>query len=163
MYFTDIYREKNFHRLCYNTDYRLFYVYKFYKRKRLSIMSRSIFKPQPKESPSNILWLLISLGLVAVHQVQSVIVEPEEAPFRYKVLTIIALLPFSLLLPARLRGALWIVLGSGPAGGAFIGHLIPIVRDQKVPPASETAPLNLAGASFLIALGAAQLFAPFKK
>ena len=91
---------------------------------------------------------------------QSLIMEPQERPFRIVSLTIIGLTPFTLLLPTRARGIIWMVLGALPTFGAFIGHLIPIVRDRQVPPTSETAPLNLAGGVFLLTLGAAQAFSP---
>jgi hypothetical protein len=126
-------------------------------------MSKQSFTTQQTNSPANIRWLLIALTLLGIHQVQSLVVEPSERPFRYITLSIIGLLPLSLRLPTRVRGILWLLLGAPPVFGAFVGHLIPIVRDGHIPPASETAPLNLAGGAFLLTLGAAQAVAPSEK
>ncbi len=123
-------------------------------------MFRNIPESQQKDSPTNILWLLIALTLIGIHQIQSFLVEPSERTFRFFTLSLIGLLPLTLRLPTRLRGGLWMLLGAIPVGGAFRGHLIPIVREQRVPPASETAPLNLAGGAFLLTLGTAQVFSP---
>ncbi|GCE28940.1 hypothetical protein KDA_44240 [Dictyobacter alpinus] len=113
---------------------------------------------QPTKSPANPRWLVIALAAIGIHQAQSMLAEPQERPFRILAFTIIGLMPLTYRLPQRLRGGLWMLLGGLPVFGAFIGHLIPIVRKQEVPPASETAPLNLAGGAFLVALGAAQAF-----
>jgi hypothetical protein len=126
-------------------------------------MSRKLPSMQQTSSPANVRWLLIALALIGIHQVQSLVVEPSERPFRYTVLSIIGLLPLSLRLPTRVRGVLWLLLGAPPVFGAFVGHLIPIVRDGRIPPASETAPLNLAGGAFLLTLGAAQAVASSEK
>ncbi len=47
------------------------------------------------------------------------------------------------------------ILSIPPIFGSFAGHFIPIVRERRVPPASETAPFNLAGSVLLFVLGAA--------
>ncbi len=111
-------------------------------------------------APENPRWMLLAVGMMAVHQAQSVIEEPNELAFRATTLTIAALMPLTTRLPRRVRGAVWMLVGVPPLFGAFAGHIVPIVRTQRVPPASETAPLNLAGAAFLIALGAALLRSP---
>jgi|GEM_PF-4148107 len=102
-------------------------------------------------------WLLIALACIGVHQIQSAIEEPGELPSRLTILAIIALTPLSLRLPPHARGWLWLALGLFPTVGSLTVHLLPIIRDQRVPPASETAPLNLAGGVFLCILGAASL------
>jgi len=105
-------------------------------------------------------WLIIALALMGAHQIQSAVVDRNELRFRLTTLTVAALTPLTLRLPPRIRGVIWIAIGIPPFFGAWVAHLIPIVRDRVVPPASETAPLNLAGASFLIALGVALLRSP---
>ncbi len=108
--------------------------------------------------PTNPRWLFVALTFVGIHQVQSLIVEPEERPFRAIALAVLGFVTLSTRLPERARGILWMVLGLPAIGGAFAGHLIPIVREHRVPSASETAPLNLAGGAFLLTLGAALTF-----
>ena len=107
-------------------------------------------------SPTNPRWLLLALGSLEVHQVQSFLIEPEERIFRIVTTTFVVLIWLSrLFLPARVRGVLWMVLSLPPLFGSFAGHIVPIVRDRRVPPASETAPFNLAGSVLLFALGTA--------
>lgn len=105
-------------------------------------------------------WLLIALASIGVHQIQSLMIEPEERTFRLSVLTVLSCMPLAWLLPARVRGILWLLGGMPPVLGAIIGHLLPIIRTQEVPPASETAPFNLAGGVLLSALGASLVLAP---
>ncbi|MBA2679650.1 MAG: hypothetical protein H0U76_14785 [Ktedonobacteraceae bacterium] len=125
-------------------------------------MNRQKIQAESQNSPGSARWLLLSLFGIGVHQVQSLILEPQERTFRITVLTIIGLTPLTLFLPKRARGIIWMLLGTPPTFGAFAGHLIPIVRDRRVPPASKTAPLNLAGGAFLTTLGAALAFSPAK-
>ena len=113
-----------------------------------------------RSAPDNPRWMLIAVGMTAVHQVQSLLVEPGERNFRLTTLSIAALMPLTTRLPRRVRGAVWSLIGLPPLFGAFAGHIVPIVRTRRVPPASETAPLNLAGAALLIALGVALLRSP---
>ena len=107
------------------------------------------------DSPTNSRWLLLALSSIGVHQIQSFLIEPDERIFRTVVATFIGATWMSRLLPARMRGVLWMVLSLPPMFGSFVGHFIPIVRERRVPPASETAPFNLAGSVLLFALGAA--------
>lgn len=115
---------------------------------------------ESQSSPSNARWLLLSLLGIGAHQVQSLIMEPQERTFRIVVIIVIALTPLTMFLPKRARGIIWMLLGAPPTFGAFAGHLIPIVRDRQVPRTSETAPLNLAGGAFLLTLGASLAFSP---
>ncbi len=103
-------------------------------------------------------WLGLALAAVAVHQIQSAVLEPGERPFRAAVLGLEAVVGATATLSLspgarRARGRTWALLAMGPMLGAAIGHLIPIVRGQPIPPATETAPLNLAGGALLLALG----------
>ena len=107
------------------------------------------------DSPTNSRWLLLALSSIGVHQIQSFLIEPDERIFRTVVATFIGATWMSRLLPARMRGVLWMVLSLPPMFGSFVGHFIPIVRERRVPPASETAPFNLAGSVLLFTLGAA--------
>ncbi len=106
-------------------------------------------------SLTNSRWLLLALSSIGVHQIQSFLIEPDERIFRTVVATVIGATWMSRLLPARVRGVLWMMLSLPPMFGSFVGHFIPIVRERRVPPASETAPFNLAGSVLLFALGAA--------
>ncbi len=106
-------------------------------------------------SPANSRWLLIALGSIGTHQVQSFLIEPNERIFRIVVATFMGLTWMSRVLPNRVRGVLWMVLSIPVIFGSFAGHLVPIVRERRVPPASETAPFNLAGSVLLFVLGAA--------
>ncbi len=103
---------------------------------------------------------LLATASAAAHQIQSWIVEPEEGTFRAAYLALTGLTAFSALLPRRLRGAIAIVVGLAPLGGALGAHLLPILRGRPVPSASETAILNLGGAAFLVALGVSLLGRP---
>ena len=103
-------------------------------------------------------WLGIALAAIAVHQVQSAVLEPRERPFRAAVLgleAVIAAVAALSLSPgaSRARGRTLALLSVGPLLGAAVGHLIPIVRGEPIPPATETAPLNIAGGALLLALG----------
>ena len=103
-------------------------------------------------------WLLIAVLCLGVHQIQSLVVEPSERPFRLLTLSAFSWLALgSPSLPRRIRGMVWLLFGLPPLLGALGGHLVPIALDREVPPATETAPLNLAGASLLTALGLALL------
>lgn len=106
-------------------------------------------------SPADPYWLTLALVAIGAHQVQSFVGSPGERPLRVLFSAVLAALPLSRRLPPRLRGLLWVLVGAGPTFGAFAGHLVPLVRERRVPPGSETAPLNLAGGALLIALGAA--------
>lgn len=109
-----------------------------------------------QDNPDNPRWLLIALGSIGAHQVQSFIEEPEERRFRLAVMGAMVLVWLSrLFIPARVRGVLWMVLSLPPMFGAFAGHLVPIVRTSKVPRASETLTLHFGGCALLFALGAA--------
>ncbi len=58
-------------------------------------------------SPANQRWLLVALGSIEVHQIQSFLVEPEERIFRIVTTTFVGLIWLSrLFLPARVRGVL---------------------------------------------------------
>lgn len=105
------------------------------------------------DAPTHPRWLLVALANIGIHQVQSLVVEPQERRFRFAALTLLGLMPLTLFLPERIRGMLWTLAGLPPIAGAFVGHLLPIIRDHQVPNASETAPLNLAGGALLTALG----------
>lgn len=103
-------------------------------------------------------WLGLALAAIAVHQLQSAAIEPRERPFRATVLGLEAAVAASAALSLspsarRRRGRVLALLAAGPMLGALIGHLLPIVRGQPIPPATETAPLNLAGGALLLALG----------
>ena len=103
-------------------------------------------------------WLGLALAAIAVHQLQSAALAPRERPFRAAVLVAEAVIAASSamsLSPSarRVRGRTLALLAVGPMLGAGIGHLIPIVRGQPIPPATETAPLNLAGGALLMVLG----------
>lgn len=114
----------------------------------------------PLHQPDDPRWFAIAIACMSVHQLQSMIVERDELRFRTATLTIAALSPLTLRLPRRVRGIIWLLIGLPPLGGALAGHLIPIARDGIVPPASETAPLNFAGAALLITLAIALLRTP---
>jgi len=116
--------------------------------------------PDAQRLPDDPRWFAIAIALMSVHQVQSVLVEPNELAFRATTLSIAALSPLTFRLPPRIRGVVWILIGIPPFFGAWAGHLIPLMRDRTVPPASETAPFNLVGAALLIALGVALLRSP---
>ena len=103
-------------------------------------------------------WLGIALAAIAVHQVQSAVLEPRERPLRAAVLgleAVIAAVAALSLSPgaSRARGRTLALLSVGPLLGAAVGHLIPIVRGEPIPAATETAPLNIAGGALLMALG----------
>jgi hypothetical protein len=103
-------------------------------------------------------WLGLALAAIAVHQLQSAAINPGERPFRAAVLGLEAVVAASAVLSQspgarRARGRTLALLSMGPMLGAAIGHLIPIVRGEPIPPATETAPLNLAGGALLLALG----------
>jgi TRAP-type uncharacterized transport system fused permease subunit len=103
-------------------------------------------------------WLGLALAAIAIHQLQSAVIEPGERPFRAAVLgleTVVAASAALSLSPEarRVRGRTLALLSMGPMLGAAIGHLIPIVQGKPIPPATETAPLNLAGGALLLALG----------
>jgi len=114
----------------------------------------------PSRQPDNPRWFAIAIACLSVHQVQSVVADRGELPFRATSLTVFALSPLTFRLPRRVRGIVWLLIGLPPFGGALAGHLVPIARGDAVPPASETAPLNLAGAALLIALAIALLRSP---
>ncbi len=116
--------------------------------------------PDAHYDPDDPRWLAIALVCMGAHQVQSAVVEPGERRFRAATLAVAALTPLTSRLPRRARGVTWILIGAGPFLGALVGHLVPIARERRVPPASETAPLNLAGAALLIALGVALVRSP---
>lgn len=109
------------------------------------------------QSPQDPRWLALGLGAIAAHQIQSLAVEPVRRRFRIVALVGLAVMPFTLLLPKRARGALMVVNGTPAVAGALVGHLVPLVRRRRVPPSSETAPLNPAGGALLIAVGLALL------
>lgn len=111
-----------------------------------------------QDAPTHPRWLLVALANIGIHQVQSLVVEPQERRFRFAALAFLGLFPLTLFLPERIRGVLWTLGGLPPIAGAFRGHLLPIIRDHKVPKASETAPLNLAGGALLTALGVSIIF-----
>ena len=103
-------------------------------------------------------WLGLALAAIAVHQLQSAVIEPREQSFRAAVLgleTVVAASAAMSLTPEarRVRGRILALLSVGPMLGAAIGHLIPIIRGEPIPPATETAPLNIAGGALLLALG----------
>lgn len=106
------------------------------------------------------LFLAATAG-IAAHQAQSAVVEPGERPVR-----ILALLGLGAVAaaygraPRRVRGGIALAVGAGPVFGGVVGHLLPLVREGRVEPASETAALNLGGGALLIALGAALLRQP---
>lgn len=95
---------------------------------------------------------------VAAHQVQSAIVEPDERPIRAVVLLGLGAVGAAFWhAPRRTRGAVALAAGAGPVFGAVVGHLLPLVREGRVEPASETAALNLGGGAALLALGVSLL------
>lgn len=106
---------------------------------------------------------LAAAAAIAAHQVQSFVVEPEQRPIRALALVALSVATGAFLQaspgPAALgrRGGIALGVGAGPAFGAVMGHLIPLVRDGEIAPASETALLNLGGGAFLVVLGAALL------
>ena len=101
---------------------------------------------------------LAAVASIAAHQVQSAIVEPAERPVR-----VLALVGFCAVTagfwraPRPARGYIALASGAGPVFGAAVGHLLPLVREGRVEPASETAILNLGGGGFLLALGTSLL------
>lgn len=103
-------------------------------------------------------WLYIAVVCLGLHQIQSFIAQPAERPFRLLTTGAFAWVAVrSPSLPRRIRGAVWLLLSFPPLLGALGGHLVPIARGRNVPVATETAPLNLAGAALLMALGTALL------
>jgi hypothetical protein len=116
--------------------------------------------PSPQRdgrSPDAPRWLALGLGAIAAHQIQSLAAEPAERRFRIAALMGLAAMPFTLLLPTPARGALMVINGMPAVAGTLVGHLVPLVRRRRVPPATETAPLNLAGGVLLVAVGLALL------
>lgn len=55
------------------------------------------------------------------------------------------------------RGGMAIAVGARPTFGAVVGHLVPLVREGRIEPASETASLNLGCGVLLLALGSSLL------
>lgn len=103
---------------------------------------------------------LAAVASIAAHQVQSFVVEPEQRPLRALALVGLGIATNAFLgistQPATQtrRGAIALTVGAGPAFGAFVGHLVPLVRTGEIAPASETAILNGGGGAFLVVLGA---------
>ena len=64
--------------------------------------------------------------------IQSAIAEPEERRFRTASTTVYSLLPLSLRLPVRGRGALWAALALPPLFGVFVGTYSPILMSTPV-------------------------------
>ena len=95
---------------------------------------------------------LLAVAAIAAHLAQSWVTDPDERTFRATYLGVCAVTAASTLLPRRARGIVAIAAGVGPLGGAVAGHVVPIVRGG-VPPATETAILNLGGGGVLVALG----------
>jgi hypothetical protein len=123
------------------------------KEEKMHQHDKSVVQQEDTDNPR---WLLIALGSIGAHQVQSFIEEPEERLFRLVVMGAMVLVWLSrLFIPSRMRGILWMVLSLPPMFGAFAGHLIPISRTSKVPHASETLTLHFGGCALLFALGAA--------
>lgn len=103
------------------------------------------------------LFLAAAVG-VSAHQAQSALVEPRERPVR--ILALLGLGAFAAAFwraPRRVRGGIALSVGAGPVFGAAAGHLLPLVREGRVEPASETVALNLGGGVVLLALGVALL------
>lgn len=106
---------------------------------------------------------LAAAASIAAHQIQSFAVEPEQRSLR--ALALVGLsnaTTFFLRAPAGStslgrRGGIALAVGAGPVFGAVVGHIVPLIRDGKIAPASETALLNPGGGSFLVVLGAALL------
>lgn len=106
------------------------------------------------------LFLAAAAG-VAAHQAQSALVEPRERPVR--MLALLWLGAFAAAFwraPRRVRAGIALAVGAGPVYGAVAGHLLPLVREGRVEPASETVALNLGGGMVLLALGVALLHHP---
>ena len=123
--------------------------------------SKSRSSLPPRAAASHPRWLLIALTCIGVHQLQSLLDAPEERAFRTVNMGLITWLAAgSPLLPRASRGAVWTILSLPPLFGAVFGHLLPIARGEPVPPSSETAPLNAAGAALLLVLGVALLRDP---
>lgn len=109
------------------------------------------------------LFLAAAAGIV-VHQVQSYVVEPEQRPLRALALLGLGVVtaafwrtPEPGARPRPWRGGIVIAVGAGPTFGAVVGHLVPLVRDGRIEPASETASLNLGCGTLLLALGSSLL------
>ncbi len=106
---------------------------------------------------------LAAVASIAAHQVQFFIEEPEQRPLRALALAGLSVATtFFLRAPAGVtargrRGGIALAIGAGPAFGAVMGHIVPLIREGEIAPASETALLNLGGGSFLVVLGVALL------
>ena len=112
------------------------------------------------DASSRRVFLLAAFG-IAAHQIQSWIAEPEERNFRAMYLALTGLTAlYTRYSPMRAQGAMAIVVGTPPLGGAVGTHLLPILRGRPVPPASETAILNLGSATRNVALGVSLLRSP---
>lgn len=118
---------------------------------------------QPTLDTSERRLFLAAAASIAAHQIQSFVVEPKQRPIRALALVALSIaITFFLRAPAGstslgLRGGIALAVGAGPAFGAVMGHIVPLVKDGEIAPASETALLNLGGGSFLVVLGAALL------
>lgn len=106
---------------------------------------------------------LAAVASVTAHQVQSYVEQPEERRFRVAVMLVFAAATAVFLRSPQQssaqiqRGMLALLLGLGPASGALVGHMVPLLRRGEIVPASETALLNLGGGAFLVMLGIALL------
>lgn len=107
---------------------------------------------------------LASAAGIAAHQVQSYVLEPKERLFRVLVLLGLGVGATAFWrasepgagLQGR-RGGIALAVGAGPTFGAVVGHIVPLVREGRIVPASETASYNLGCGVLLLALGASLL------
>ena len=97
--------------------------------------------------------LLATIG-VAAHQLHSWVTEPGERNAGAAYLALTGLTALSVcFFPSGREGQSPSSVGALPRGGAVGAHLVQIVREGRVPSASETAILNLGGAAFLLTCG----------
>lgn len=123
-------------------------------------MNRQQHSNEHYDIPDNPRWLFIALATIAIHQIHSLIAEPHERRFRLTALTLLSFMPLTLLLPRRIRGMLWTLGGLPAMRGAIGGHLLSMIRNYRVPPATGTAAFNLAGGTLLSALGISLVLSP---
>ncbi len=113
-----------------------------------------------RSSPASAYWLNLALLSIFSHQLQSFILEPRERLARVAMTAAMVFTASRKNLTRQQRGWLYVLVAAGPTFGSFAGHLVPLVRQRRVPTGSETAPLNLGGGALLLALGIALLRSP---
>lgn len=121
-----------------------------------------ITRSRPKLKNQLWLWLLAAIIAISIHHVHSLFVEPNVSIFRHLAFSFLLLImPFTLFIPAkRIMGILWIFIGIPIFYHAIAGHFAPLLFDNMLPPATETAVGNLIGGATLFVSGSLSAFTP---